>query len=131
MSTDPVSDAGDYMDRLSAESAAWDAATATAEQDIRRLFAAFFAGAPVHLPYTGWTGAVPSVKLQPAIDAITDALTSGAPMHALAALLQGTGTVDQLREALVQDYVQRNADDIGQQRALYEPLPRWMREVAA
>lgn len=131
MSTDPERDAGDYMDRLSAESAAWDAATATAEQDIRRLFAAYFAGAPVHLPYTDWTGAVSSVKLQPAIDAITDALTAGEPLNALAALLQGTGTVEQLRAALVTDYVQRNADDIGQQRALYEPLPRFLREVAA
>lgn len=119
-----MADIDDY-EAMRAESDAIAFATREAQGEIRSLFAAYWAGAPVRLPYARGAG---GVEHQPAYEAIRDALFDGAPAAALVALLQGRGTVEALREALVEDYVARNADVIGSER--YEPVPRFLREAA-
>lgn len=119
-----MADIDDY-EAMRAESDAIAFATREAQGEIRSLFAAYWAGAPVRLPYARGAG---GVEHQPAYEAIRDALYDGAPAAALVALLQGRGSVEALREALVEDYAQRNADVIGSERA--EPVPRFLKEAA-
>lgn len=119
-----MADIDDY-EAMRAESDAIAFAEREADGEIRSLFASYFAGAPVRLPYVRGGG---GVETQPAYEAIRDALFDGKPAEALIALLQGRGSVEALREALVEDYAQRNADVIGNERA--EPVPRFLMGVA-
>lgn len=119
-----MSDIDDY-EAMAAESDAIAFATSEAQGEIRSLFASYFAGAPVRLPYVTASGVV---QYHPAYEAIRDALYDGKPAEALVALLQGRGSVEALREALVDEYVRNNADVIGSERA--EPVPRFLKEAA-
>lgn len=94
-----------------------------ARSEIAAAFARFYAGnVRETVPYAKGAG---GVAVMPVTEAITDALTNGAPLVALVALLQGKGSVQSLRDAIEADYTERCADAVGMERAQYERPAVW------
>ncbi len=92
-------------------------------ENIRAAYADWFADNPGEhaVPevrrsaHGGW-----EVQLQSVAEAVRYQIDSKAPLAAVVALLQGKGTVDALRDALVADYIERNAGDVAQERAAWD-----------
>lgn len=94
-----------------------------ARSEIADAFARFYAGNQREtVPYANGAG---GIAVMPITEAITDALTSGAPLVALVALLQGKGDLKTLRKAIEVDYTERCADAVGMERAQYERPAVW------
>lgn len=135
-STSPETDAERHLERADSEDHRLQCAQAAADQEITQAFAAFYAGNALRRVPTircriATTELMETTQTVP--EAIADGIQDGAPLAALVALLQGTGDVAALRNALVRDYAERNADSIAQQRVIFEPmrvLPFLMQEAA-
>lgn len=104
-----------------------------ATQQIKDAFASYFAGNSLAaVPYVKpYSRTACKVELQTVAESIEYQVCDGQPLAALAALLQGRGTVEALQNALVDDYLAKNAADIAQERAMSEPVsvPRFLREA--
>jgi len=105
-------------------------------ENIRAAYADWFAGKPGEHAVAevrrsasgGW-----EVQLQSVAEAVRYQIDNGGPLAAVVALLQGRGTVDALRDVLVEDYIERNASDVAQERAALDApsvYPWLMREAA-
>lgn len=85
----------------------------TVEAEIREGFTAYFAGKPgACVPHLAFVGGYDQIVPQTGREACRDALDYDDTDDALHGLLQGSVSVEQLREAIVARYIAMHADDI-------------------
>lgn len=86
---------------------------ASVEAEIREGFVSHFNGKPgATVPVLEFAGGHDQVQQQAARLAVAEALDYDDTDNALHGLLQGSVSVEQLREAIVQRYIAMHADDI-------------------
>lgn len=98
---------------MSDRTADYYATLESTEREIRDGFTAHFAGKPGStVPHLAFVGGYDQIVPQAAREAVKDALDYDDTDNALHGLLQGSVSVEQLREAIVQRYIAMHADDI-------------------